>query len=75
MIDLTPVKSSNVAAVGHDAQANELHVQFKSGNSYVYNGVTADQHKALMSADSVGSHLHKIIKPAAKSVRNVTPSK
>lgn len=66
MPDLVPVKSSNVSAVGHDPDANELHVEFKNGGKYVYNGISADQHQALMGAKSIGSHLHKVIKPAAK---------
>ncbi len=36
---LTSVKSSNVDAVGHDADARALHVRFKSGDHYVYAGV------------------------------------
>ncbi len=66
MVDLVPVKSSsNVLAIGHDPAANELHVAFKSGGTYVYPNVTADQHAALIAAPSIGSHLHKNIKPSA----------
>lgn len=68
LTDLAPVKSSNIDAVGHDPQASELHVQFKNGGRYVYHGVSADQHAALLKAPSIGSHLHKVIKPKAKSV-------
>ena len=65
---LVPVKSSNVEAIGHDPNANELTVKYKSGGVYVYHGVTAEQHAALMAAPSIGGHLHKHIKPHAKSV-------
>ena len=68
MIDLVPVQSSNIRAVGHDPEANELHVEFKNGGKYVYHAISADQHKALIGAKSIGSHLHTVIKPAAKSV-------
>ena len=67
-VAMTPVKSSNIAAIGHEPQTNELHVEFKNGGRYIYHGITADQHKALVGAKSIGSHLHKHIKPAAKSV-------
>ena len=74
MTDLVPVKSSNILAIGHDPSANELHVEFKNGGKFIYHGISADQHAALINADSIGSHLHKHIKSAAKSVRNITPS-
>jgi KTSC domain len=58
-IELVPVESSNVAGVGHDPAADELHVRFKSGPTvYVYSNVTAEKHQALMSADSIGGHGH-----------------
>lgn len=69
MVDLIPCKSSNIAAVGHDPQSNELHVEFKTGGKYVYHGISADQHAVLIAAPSIGSHLHTAIKPAAKSVK------
>lgn len=68
MVDLAAVKSSNIAAVGHDPQSSELHIEFKNGGKYVYHGISADQHAALLKAPSIGSHLHKHIKPKAKSV-------
>jgi hypothetical protein len=64
-----PVKSSNVSAIGHDPASNELTVVFANGGSYIYSGISADHHAALMAAPSLGSHLHKVIKPAAKTVR------
>lgn len=58
---LVPVKSSNIAAVGyHDGK---LHVQFKGGGKvYVYAGVPADVHMAMMASDSVGRFLAANIK-------------
>lgn len=69
---MAPVKSSNIAAIGHDPDTSDLHVEFKDGGKYVYHGISVDQHAALVGAKSIGSHLHKQIKPNAKSVRNVT---
>lgn len=62
-MDLIPVSSSAIAAVGHDPAANELHVLFKSGSLYVYEDVSSDQHAGMMSADSIGSHFSSRIKP------------
>lgn len=64
---LTPVQSSNIKAIGHDADKNELHVQFQSGTTHVYSGVDADKHNALVNADSIGSHFHHHVKSSHAS--------
>lgn len=60
--EMTPVESSNIAAIGHDAAANELHVRFTSGAHYVYPGVDADAAGAFHGAESKGSHFAKHIR-------------
>jgi hypothetical protein len=55
-LEMVPVVSSSLSAVGHDGGADELHVQFKNGSRYVYSGVSAEKHGALIAADSVGKH-------------------
>ena len=60
--NMNPVDSSTIQAIGHDANSNELHVQFNSGATYVYTGVDADTHDALLNAPSVGQHFAKNIK-------------
>jgi len=58
MVEMVKVVSSNAHMIGHDPDANELHVQFKSdGPTYIYDGVTADEHAELMAAPSIGKHL------------------
>lgn len=64
----TPVKSSQLASIGHDPATNKLHVEFKNkdgkpGSVYEYDNFTAADHKALMAAPSTGSHFYKHIKP------------
>lgn len=71
-MNLVAVKSSNVAAVGHDSRTNELHVKFNNGGVYAYSGVDAAQHAELIAADSIGSHLHSVIKPRAAGVKKVS---
>lgn len=61
MVSLTPVTSSNIKAIGHDATKDELHVDFGNG-VYVYAGVPASAHAALIGAESVGKHFHQHIK-------------
>lgn len=61
-IDLKPVTSSNIAAIGHDPDSNTLAVRFmpragsKWGDVWHYEGVSAKQHEALLKAESVGKH-------------------
>lgn len=59
----TPVKSSNVVSIGHDPKTNTLTVEFNNGGVYEYKDVPTEKHKSLMEADSIGSHLHSVIKP------------
>lgn len=62
-IAMTPVQSSQIAAVGHDAETSTLRVQFVKGNAtYDYANVTAETHKAMMEAGSVGSWFSNNIK-------------
>lgn len=67
-IALTPIQSSQIAAIGYDAAANALTVAFKRRDGtldsvYQYDGVTPDVHAALMGAESIGSHfIHNIKK-------------
>lgn len=65
MVDMVPCKSGNIDSIGYDSDGSRLHVQFKNGGSYVYHGIEPAQHAELMKADSIGSHLHKVIKPKA----------
>lgn len=59
-MERTPVKSSNIKSVGHDPVSNKLHVEFNSGKVFEYDGVTADEHKALMTSESVGKAFQNI---------------
>lgn len=71
---MNPVVSSNIVSIGHDPDTSELHVEFSNGSKYIYHGISADQHAALVGAKSIGSHLHNQIKTKAKSVRNASNS-
>ncbi len=58
---LKPVSSSSIEAVGYDADNRTLHVKFNSGATYSYEDVDAEQHRALIEADSIGAHFSKHI--------------
>jgi hypothetical protein len=62
-INMTPVSSSQIAAVGHDAETKTLRIQFVKGNAtYDYANVTTELHKSMMDAPSVGSFFSNNIK-------------
>ena len=66
-IPLTPVKSSQMAAIGHDPATETLAIQFltkgQPGNVYHYRNFTAAEYAAFASAESPGAHFGKHIKP------------
>lgn len=61
--DMQMVDSSNVEAVGYDAENSAIYVRFLSGDTYVYAGVDQGTFEQLLTADSVGSYLNREIKP------------
>ena len=57
--ELHSVSSSNVAAVGYDAESHAVYVQFLDGSIYAYKGVTEQEFENLRTASSVGSYLNR----------------
>jgi hypothetical protein len=66
-VPMHPVASSNITAIGHDPAFKELHVQFKTGGTYIYSDVSAEEHAALLKAKSIGGHVHAHIKAKKRS--------
>jgi len=62
MIEMQPVESSNLAAVGYDEPAEVLYIEFKSGSTYTYENVPYYVYEELLSADSKGQYFHKYIR-------------
>lgn len=54
--------SSQVGSFGYDAESKTLAVTFKSGGTYHYHGVTADDFEDMKTADSVGGFLGRRVK-------------
>jgi len=57
--DMQPVSSSNIAAVGYDAENQTVYVQFLNGSTYAYKGVPEHEFENLRTASSVGSYLNR----------------
>ena len=60
-VEMIPVQSTDVLAVGYDEENQILHVQFLSGSEYIYKGVPQHEFEGLLNAPSVGSYLHRMI--------------
>ena len=63
-MNLTPVSSSNLAAVGYENHT--LYIAFHSGGLYAYSNVPESVYQELMAASSHGKYFHAYI-------RNVYP--
>lgn len=63
-IEMVPVASSNLAAVGYDPETSELKIEFRSGAVYSYSGVPADVAAGVVSGG--GSYF-------ARHIKNVYP--
>lgn len=61
---MTPVQSTNLLAVGYDAQTQELFIRFRNGSLYVYANVPQHVYDGLMSAPSYGKYHAAYIKNA-----------
>ncbi len=70
---LTPVTSSNIAAIGHDPITHDLTVAFKNGTEYTYADVPLDTHADLMAAPSVGQYFNRNIKDKYKATKSGAP--
>lgn len=64
-IPLTPVKSSQVAAIGYDPLTKRLACQFVygAGHLYVYPGVEPKVFEDFMASKSIGKFFGERIKP------------
>lgn len=61
-MEMTPVDSTNLSAIGYDYESATLRVDFLKGRSYVYYGVPAELYEGLLSAGSKGQYLNIHIK-------------
>jgi hypothetical protein len=68
-MSMQDVSSSNIRAVGYDADTSTLTVEFHGGRVYRYRGVPASVYRGLMSAASHGSYFHDHIKDRYPTIR------
>lgn len=68
-MERTPVKSSQIASIGHDPEGEVLEVEFVKGGIYQYKGVSESMHTLLMGAESVGTFFGKSIRGKYPTVK------
>jgi hypothetical protein len=61
-MEMIPVTSSNLAAIGYDADTATLRIQFIRSGSYDYQGVPQDVYDGLLMATSKGQYFDQFIK-------------
>ena len=57
------VDSASIEAIGYDSATSELHVRFRSGNTYVYADVPTTAFEAFITAPSIGRYFALFIRP------------
>jgi len=61
-MEMIPVTSSNIAAIGYDEDSQTLQVEFNNGSNYQYFDVPERVFSELRNAGSVGAYLASNIK-------------
>lgn len=61
-MNMTPVNSTNLAAIGYDPGSRTLRVEFRTGGTYDYFDVPQTEYDGLRNASSHGEYLARSIK-------------
>lgn len=61
-IEMHPVKSEAIKALGHDRASNTLRIEFHSGGTYDYPDVRHEEFQNFAGAGSLGRHFHQHIR-------------
>jgi hypothetical protein len=61
-MNLIPVQSSAISAIGYDSTTGQMYVQFKHGKVYAFCGVPQHVYEAFLSAGSKGHYYDTYIR-------------
>lgn len=61
-IEMVPLASSNLAAAGYDAETRTLRIEFQSGSTYDYSGVSQEVNEGLKTSPSPGGYFFRNIR-------------
>ena len=70
-MQMQPVKSSNIAAVGFDPDTSSLIVEFSNGSTYSVGASSEAELQDILGSPSPGSWYFRNVKQAGRSVRRV----
>ena len=68
-MQMIPVRSRVIVAIGYNPLSQELHIQFRQWRVYVYLGVPENVYTALMTAPSKGRYYNRVIRGRYRAVR------
>lgn len=60
-VEMVPVESSTIKQVGYNQQESKMIVMFNSGTRYEYLDITEEEYKSILTDQSIGSKLRKVI--------------
>lgn len=60
--EMIPVDSSNIEAIGYDADHRELYVRFIEGNTYAYSDAPIEAFDEFLRSPSKGSFFNRAIR-------------
>jgi hypothetical protein len=69
-MQMRQVKSSNVSAVGYDDVTRAMMVTFKSGGTYLYDGVPPELHDRMREIEDTGGSVGQFI---VRNIRDCFP--
>lgn len=61
-MDMKPVASSNIQAVGYDESTETMRLQFANGSVYEYHNIPSIVYNDFMQASSLGAYLNRNIR-------------
>lgn len=61
-MEMKPVASSNIQAVGYDESTETMRVQFTNGSIYEYRNVPSIVYNDFMQSGSLGAYLNRNIR-------------
>lgn len=67
-MEMHPVDSSLIQALGYDPESKTMAVQFHDGKLYHYQGVTQKVHDKVKNSASVGKAFGQFIRPHHKGL-------
>jgi hypothetical protein len=62
-VELVPVQSTNLSAIGYEPDTMLMQIQFKNGSLYAYQNVEPDTYQTLVTSPDPGRYFAEIIKP------------